>query len=225
VTVHLVDPPADPPLNLLYVADLVFMTPEGAVVGRTASTVRAGEERLAARALARLGIPILHTVRGTGVFEGADAAWLDGSTVLLATGLRTNEEGARQVEAVLREQGVDVRSTTLPDGTMHLMGQLRYADRDLALAWSQRLDPSTPPILAEHGYSILSIPSEDEAIGGYALNLVTLAPRSVLMAAHNPLTQACLEDAGITCTTVDVSEIVRGAGGIACMTGVLERAG
>ncbi len=225
VEVHIIDPPVEPPINLLYVADLVFMTPEGAIVGRTASTVRAGEERLAALALARLGIPILHTVRGTGLFEGADAAWLDASTVLVATGLRTNVEGARQVEAVLCEQDVDVRHTCLPDGTMHLMGQLRYADRGLAIAWSQRLDPSTPPILSEHGYEILSIPSEEEAIGGYALNLVTLGPRSVIMAAGNPLTQSFLEDAGIACTAVDVSELIKGAGGVACMTGVLERAG
>jgi len=223
VDVHLVNPPDEPPLNLLYVADLVFMTPEGAIVGRTASTVRAGEERLVARALARLGIPILHTMRGTGLFEGADAAWLDRSTVLIATGMRTNDEGVRQMRAVLHEQGVAVRRTTLPDGTMHLMGQLRFADRDLALGWSQRLDPSTPSILEEHGYAILSIPSEEEAVRDYALNLVTLAPRSVLMAAGNPLTQAFLEEAGIACTTVDVSELVKGAGGIACMTGVLER--
>lgn len=225
VAVHLVAPPGVPPINLLFVADLVFMTPEGAIVGRTASTVRAGEERLAARALADLGIPILHTVRGSGVFEGADAAWLDPRTVIVATGLRTSDEGARQVEAVLREQGVDVRRTTLPAGTMHLMGQLRYADRDLALAWSQRLDASTPPILREHGYTVLSIPSEEEAMGGAALNLVTLGPRSVIMAAGNPLTQSFLEGAGISCTAVDVSELIKGAGGIACMTGVLERAG
>jgi len=224
VQVHLVDPPSGPPLNLLFVADLIFMTPEGAIVGRTASTVRAGEERLAARALANLGIPILHTVRGTGVFEGADAAWLGPSTALVATGLRTNDEGARQVEAVLRELGIRTRRTTLPEGTMHLMGQVRYADRDLALAWSQRLDPSTAPILSEHGFTVLSIPSEDEAVGGYALNLVTLGPRSVLMAAGNPVTRSFLEDAGIACTTVDVSELIKGAGGIACMTGVLERA-
>ncbi|MBW2260642.1 MAG: amidinotransferase [Deltaproteobacteria bacterium] len=216
VTVHLVDPPSVPPINLLFVADLLFMTPEGAIVGRTASTVRAGEERLAARALAILGIPILHTVRGAGVFEGADAAWLDPGAVLLATGLRTNEEGARQVEAVLRDLGVRVRRTTLPGGTMHLMGQLRFADRALAIAWSQRLDPATSPILTEHGYEILSIPSGEEAVAGYALNLVTLGPRSVLMPAGNPATQSFLEDAGIACRTVDVSELLKGAGGWPC---------
>ena len=37
-----------------------------------------------ARRLADLGIPILRTIRGSGTFEGADAAWLDPHTLLLA---------------------------------------------------------------------------------------------------------------------------------------------
>ena len=56
-----------------------------------------------ARRLAELGIPILQTVRGQGPLEGADAAWLDGGTVLLATGLHTNAEDAAQITALLRE--------------------------------------------------------------------------------------------------------------------------
>ncbi len=94
ISVHYIEPRQMPPPNLMFVADLLFMTPEGALLGRPASTVRAGEERFVARRLAELGIPILRTVRGSGTFEGADAAWIDSQTVLLATGLRTNVEGA-----------------------------------------------------------------------------------------------------------------------------------
>ena len=94
VNVFYIQPAEIPPPNLMFIADLVFMTPEGAIVGRPASTVRAGEERLVARRLAELGVPILRTVRGTGAFEGADAAWIAPETVLLARGLRTNIEGA-----------------------------------------------------------------------------------------------------------------------------------
>lgn len=223
VQVLTVDPPPDPPPNLLYVADLVFMTPEGAVLCRPASTVRAGEERLVARRLADLGIPILSTIRGTGTFEGADAAWLDPTTVLLATGLRTNEVGARQVEAVLSDLGVTTVRTRLPDTAMHLMGGLRFADADLAIAWPGRLLPATLEILGDRGFTVLEIPSEQEALT-MALNLVTLGPRKVLMPAGNPVTQEFYEQAGIACVTVDVSELAKGAGAIGCMTGILERA-
>ena len=49
VAVHEVAPTQPPPPNLMFVADLLFMTPEGAIVGRPASRVRAGEEREVAR--------------------------------------------------------------------------------------------------------------------------------------------------------------------------------
>ena len=223
VAVHYVAPDETPPPNLMFVADLMFITPEGVVLGRPASTVRAGEERFVARRLAELGVPILRSVRGKGTFEGADAAWIDPQTVLLAIGLRTNAEGAAQVASLLREMEVEVISVGLPYGVMHLMGQLRFADRDLAIAWPGRVPHAAVEALRARGYTVLFLPDEGEAVRGMALNFVTLGPRWILMAAGNPITQAFYEDAGITCQTVEVDELIKAAGGIGCLTGVLER--
>jgi len=49
VSVFYVEPDETPPPNLMFVADLLFMTPEGAILARPASRVRAGEERFIAR--------------------------------------------------------------------------------------------------------------------------------------------------------------------------------
>jgi len=223
VQVHYVEPQETPPHNLMFVADLLFMTPEGALVGRPASTVRAGEERLVARRLADLGIPILRTVRGTGTFEGADAAWLDAHTVLLATGLRTNPEGAAQVATTLHEMGIAVVPVGLPHGSMHLMGLLRFADRDLAVAWPGRVPHGAVEALRARGFSVLFLPDEGEARRGMALNFVTVAPRQILMPDGNPITQSFYEDAGITCHTTQVDELLKAAGGIGCLTGILHR--
>ncbi len=224
VAVHMVVPGSLPPPNLVYVADLVFMTPRGAIVGRPASVVRAGEEVHVARRLAHLGIPILRTVHGPGVFECADAAWLDDRKVLLATGPRTDSLGARQVALTLAEQGVDVVMTSLVDGDMHLMGQLRFLDRDLALLWPGRVTGRTTDALVDHGYGIIEVVNTDEATRRMAMNLVTLGPRRVIIPSGNPATRAMLEGARIQCITVQVDELIKGAGGIGCMTGVLERA-
>ena len=223
VAVYYVEPAETPPPNLMFVADLMFMTPEGAILGRPASTVRAGEERFVARQLAELGIPILHSVRGRGTFEGADAAWIDPRTVLLATGLRTNAEGAAQVTSLLQEMGVEVVPVGLPYGVMHLMGQLRFADRNLAIAWAGRVPYAAVEALRARGYTVLFLPDEEEAVRGMALNFVTLGPRRILMAAGNPITQAFYQDAGIVCQTVEVDELLKAAGGIGCLTGILER--
>ena len=223
VAVSQIAPATTPSPNLLFAADLFFMTPEGAIVGRPASTVRAGEERWVARRLADLGVPILRTVRGAGVFEGADAMWLDTRTVLLGRGLRTNAAGAAQVAAMLRELGVAVVETELPVGAMHLMGQLRLVDGDLALAWPYRLGHGALVALRQRGYEVLFVPDEVEAARRGALNVVTLGPREVMMPAFCPRTQRFYEEHGITCHTVEVGELLKAAGGIACMTGILWR--
>src|SRR4051812_14611531 len=125
--------------NSFFLRDLMLMTPEGAIVTRPASTVRAGEERLVAEALGRLGVPILMSVHGSGTFEGADVIWVDEHLCFLAEGLRTNEAGANQVERMLREIGVaEVVRLGLPHGAMHLDGLLAIIDRDLAVVWPRR---------------------------------------------------------------------------------------
>ena len=52
VAVHVHRPSTPPPPNYLFMRDLVFMTPEGAIIGRPASPVRAPEARFAQSALA-----------------------------------------------------------------------------------------------------------------------------------------------------------------------------
>ena len=223
IVVHRIDPPAAAPPNLMFVADLLLMTPEGAILARPASTVRAGEERLVARRLADLGIPLLRSVRGRGAFEGADGAWLDPNTVLLATGLRTNREGAEQVAALLREMGVEVEPVGLPYGAMHLMGTLRFADRDLAIAWPGRVPYAAVEALRARHFAVHWLPEFPNEFRRAALNFVTLGPRRVLMPAHYPGAQAFLESLGIECQTVEVDELLKAAGGIGCLTGVLQR--
>ena len=66
-------------------------------------------------------------------------------------------------------------------------------------------------------------PDEEEAKRGMALNFVTLDRRKILMVAGNPITQAFYEAAGITCQTVEFDELVKAAGAMGCMTGILER--
>jgi N-dimethylarginine dimethylaminohydrolase len=224
VRVHPVEPAGPPTPNLMFCADLFLMTPEGAILGRPASTVRAGEERWIARRLAELGVPILRSVRGQGTFEGADAMWLDPMTVLVGRGLRTNAEGVRQVAATLGEMGVETIPVDLPWGAMHLMGTLRIAARDLAVAWPGRLAVAAVEALRRRGYRVLFLPEGPAAERTTALNFVTLGPGRVLMAEGYPVFERFLEKAGLACRTTPVAELRKAAGGIGCLTGILERA-
>lgn len=223
VTVSYVEPSLKPPPNLMFVADLLFATPEGVILSRPASSLRAGEERFVAEQLFRLGIPILRIVRGNGTFEGADAAWLNPNTVMIGVGFRTNKEGAKQVSSLLNEMGVESVEVELPPGSMHLMGDLRFADKDLAICRPDRLSDKTLEVLRENGFSIHFAPDESEIAVGLSMNFVTLGPRKILTADGNPKTQAFYENLGIESHRVDISEVTKAAGGIGCLTGILER--
>ena len=223
VRVHLVDPAGPPSPNLMFVADLMLMTPDGAILARPASTVRAGEERQVARRLADLGIPIVRSLRGRATFEAADAAWLDPDTVLLGRGLRTNADGVSQVRSVLEEMGRAVIVVDLPYGTMHLMGMVRFGGPRLAFAWPRRTPFAAVEALRARGFDVVFVPDETEANQGKAFNLVTLGPGKVLMAAGNPITLAFYESHDVQCVTVELDELAKAAGAAGCMTGILAR--
>lgn len=223
VAVHYVDPAGQPTPNQMFCADLFVMTPEGAILARPASTVRAGEERWVARRLADLGVPILRTLTGNAVFEGADLMWLDPETVMVGLGLRTNEDAAAQIASTLEDVGIETLAVDMPYGTMHFMGMLRIVDRDLAICWPRRTPFATVQALQERGYQIVWLPNESDGTLNRALNIVTLGPRKILMLAGYESVQKVYEAAGIECVTVDGSELVKAAGAIGCLTGVVQR--
>ena len=223
VTVHYVAPDGAPPPNQMFCADLLLMTPQGVILGRPASTVRAGEERQVARRIAALGMPILKGLSGTAVFEGADAMWLDRGAVIIGHGPRSNLEAIGQITATLEEIGVATLAADMPYGTMHPMGMLRIADRNLAIAWPRRTPHAAVLALRDRGYAVAFLPETGEKNMNAAMNFVTLGPRRILMNGGYGEIQSFYEGLGIDCVTVTARELIKAAGGFGCLTGVLHR--
>ncbi len=223
VRVDYLEPEIDPSPNQMFVADLFFATPEGVILGRPASKVRAGEERWVAAALARLGVPVVRSISGRGTFEGADAMWITSRKVIIGRGLRTNDEGIAQLTAVLAQMGVETLVVDMPFGTMHLMGMLRIVDRDLAVAWPTRLAHAAVKALEAEDFEVVFLPDQKEALEGFALNFVTIAPRTIIMPDGNPNCRSFYQRHGIRCITVQVDELAKAAGAVGCLTGILER--
>jgi N-dimethylarginine dimethylaminohydrolase len=210
--------------NSYFCRDVFAMTPIGAVLARPASASRAGEERQAAAALARIGAPILHSVFGRATFEGADVAVVGEDLVFVAEGQRTNREGARQVAQVFADAGVaQVEVVQLPYGCGHLDGMLNIVDRDLALIYPTQLPWRVYELLKARGFRFIDVPDAGEARHGMAVNMVPLAPGVVVMPAGNPITRGVLESAGVMVLEAEVDELMKGAGSVHCMTGVVHR--
>ncbi len=224
VDVHYVErtDPAKP--NAMFMRDLMLMTPSGAILARPASTVRAGEERWVAAALADLGVPILMSVHGDATFEGADCCWIHDDLCFLAEGLRTNRAGADQVEWMLRSIGVkEVVRVGLTYGAMHLDGCLSVLDRDLAVVWPHRTPLSVVRKLRERDFRVIEVLDADEANAELPLNGVALAPGKLLMPAGGIRHRRLFEDAGVECVPVEIDELIKAGGGVHCMTAFLKR--
>ena len=223
VTVTEVGAVPRPTPNRMFCADLFAMTPQGAILARPASSVRAGEEVAVAAALAGAGVPILRTLTGTATFEGADLIWIDAETCLLGLGLRTNEAAAGGITAVLAEIGVRTIAVDMPFGTMHLMGMLRVLDRDLAVAWPRRTPHRAVEALRAQGVRVAFLPDADDAQANRGLNVVALGPRRVLMPAGNDGMRAFYEGLGVDVVETPCFELRKAAGAVGCLTGVVAR--
>ena len=224
IDVHYVENMRGDRPNGLFMRDSVFMTPEGAILARHAIPARRGEERYVAESLGKLGVPVVKTIHGAGVFEGACAMWVDRETVVIGTGVRANAEGARQVEETLRSIGVkEFVRFPIPYGHAHVDGLFNMLDHDLAIMfpWQTPYDVWQP--LNRKGIEILEVPSIDELRNCLALNFVALAPRKIVIPHDVPETIKLLEKHDVEVIPVDVSELRKGWGAIHCMTAFLKR--
>lgn len=212
--------------NMMYCRDLLFMTPGGAVVSSMANQGRREEVSYAKRTLTRNGIPILWTVSGSGRFEGADALWVSDRQVVIGIGGRTNRDGFEQVKTVL--EGLGVACVALPShqtSTQHLLGTVQIVDRNLALVRHTIVHEDVLDFLQRQGFHVVAVPESLEVRTRQAMNIVTVAPRTVIMAAGCPETRSLFQEAGLTIAAeLDITQLLQGAGGLACATGILSRA-
>ena len=223
VDVYYVEEQREDRPNAIFCRDLVFMTPEGAILSRPGMAARRGEERYVAQALSRIGVPILRTIAGDGMFEGANGMWVDRHTCVLSTGSRCNQSGFTQVKQELERMGVTVYHMQQPYSNIHIDGLLNPISNDLALAHVSQVPYDIIDMLKTKGYHVLEAPSRTEVRETFACNCVALSPGHIVMAEGNPRTQELLEKHGVKVDTVDISEIMKGKGALHCITAYLKR--
>jgi arginine deiminase len=210
--------------NAMFMRDLMFMTPEGAIVCRPAIPSRRGEERAVAKTLASLGIPIIKTINGDGYFEGACAMWVNSETVIIGIGSRSNESGTQQVESELRNIGVknNIR-TQIPYGSIHLDGYMNMVDRNKLMIFPWHVTYDCAKQLLDLGIELIELTNIHELKQGMSMNFVALEPGRVIMPSNNPETKQLLQSHGVEVIEIEMDEIINGWGAIHCMTAFLKR--
>jgi N-dimethylarginine dimethylaminohydrolase len=175
---------------------------------------RRGEEAFITKVIANLGMPILRTISGTGLIEGGSFCFLNSRTAALGLSFRQNEEGARQLEEVLRTTGTRLIRIPLTGHSLHLDGAIVMVDHDKALINVTRLPYWFLDELKELGIEpIHAWPSE-----GHAVNCLAVRPGKVIISEGCPHTVERLNRAGVETVEIDYSEIRKNGGGIHCST-------
>jgi len=200
--------------------DQVVAVKGGAIVCRMGARLRRGEEGPATRKLVSLGLPILRTIHGTGIFEGGSFAFLNEQTAVVGVGARANLEGARQVEDVLRAQGVEMLKVDLAGYRQHIDGGLTMIDVDTAL-----INPGVLPFwflekLKAIKIRTIEVYHEDEF---FTVNCLAVRPGRVIMSETSQRTLERLDKAGIEVIPIAFEAVYRGGGGIHCSTAPLVR--
>ncbi len=207
-------------LRLCYTRDSVIAVGGGVIVCRMAPKIRRGEESAVTRTLGALGVPIVRTLNGDALMEGGSFAWLDERTAVVGLGERCNESGARQIEEVLREQGVRLLRVALSGFDLHIDGSFVMIDSDKAL-----VDPTQLPHwflgeLVDLGIHPISIDPQDHP---FTVNCLATRPGRVIMSHCTPRTAERLDHAGIEVLRVPYGSMCAGGGGIHCSVAPLRR--
>jgi N-dimethylarginine dimethylaminohydrolase len=213
-------------IDSIYARDASVVCEHGMVVCCMGKPQRSGEPAAQEEALRAMGVPVLGRIEPPGRLEGGDVVWLDGHTLVVGRGYRTNADGIRQL-ALLAGPGVEVVEVPLPHwrgeaDVMHLMSLLSPVDHDLAVVYSPLLPVPFRQWLLDRGVRFVEVP--DAEFDTMGCNVLALSPRRCLMLAGNPRTRVALERAGADVSVYQGTEIsVKGAGGPTCLTRPITR--
>ena len=183
-------------------------------VGADPGYGRRGEEAYITKVIANLGMPILRTINGTGLIEGGSFFFLTPKVAALGMSFRQNEEGARQLEDVLRASGTRLIRVPLTGHALHIDGAILMVDHRTALVNMARLPYWFLDELKALGIQLVYVwPSE-----GHAVNCLAVCPGRVIISEGCPRTRERLTAAGVESIEIDYSEIRKNGGGIHCST-------
>ena len=165
-------------LDSIYTRDAAVVSADGVILASMGKAVARGRTGGAgAASCGAQGWPIAGSIAPPGRLEGGDLVWLDQKTLAVGLGARTNDEGIRQLKALLDGSFDELIVVPLPDypgqhDVMHLMSLISPVDRDLAVVYSRLLPDAFRQRLLHRGYRFVDVPDDEfETMGTNVLAL------------------------------------------------------
>jgi N-dimethylarginine dimethylaminohydrolase len=217
-TVHVLEDETDSP-DLVYAFDPLLVTDRGAVPLRPGKPGRRSEPATLEAWMTTHGIPTAGSIEAPGSIEGGDTFWLRPDLLCIGRTLRTNDEGARQLAALVGGDAriFDVPYWRGPVELIHLLSVVSPVADDLAVVYLPLLPVGLWHLLGELGVRLIEV--SDEEFPTLGCNVLAVRPGVVIMAEGNRRTEAALVAAGCEVHTYSAIEIgINGSGGPTCLT-------
>jgi len=187
-----------------FVEDAAVVLPDVAVVTRPGAEARRGESDAMAAVLN--GCRDLVRIEPPGTLDGGDVL-LAGRRAFIGISGRTNDEGAKQLGAVLESDGLDWTAVRVARG-LHLKSSVNHLGGE-ALLLTQEFSQNEA---FEAFQRIVLDPAEAYAANTLWVNGTLLTP------AGYPGVRAKIETLGLPVVELDMSEARRMDGGLSCLS-------
>ncbi len=187
-----------------FIEDTAVVTADVAVITNPGAASRQGEQHTVARAMAA-HLPLAH-IESPGTLDGGDVLMI-GTHFLIGVSDRTNEEGARQLGAILESHGNTWQVVPVAAG-LHFKSSVNLVGPNTLLVTETFVGREEL-----EDFEKIIVPPDEE----YAANTLLIDGRLVLPAGY-PKTRKMLEALSQPITELDTSEFRRMDGGLTCLS-------
>jgi N-dimethylarginine dimethylaminohydrolase len=199
--------------NMIYLRDSAFIFRDKIIAANMKFPLRSEEPSKLASLLIKNNQSYSDHIVSDSVnysFEGADFLVFENNVSVYA-GYRTDIGSISEIRKLFEAADFNEIQASISRVPQHILGGVHIVDSDLGLRRNKYCKDNIP------GIRFIDFEETDEITKGFALNIITLGPKEILMPANRPATQSKLEKAGILCHTVQIDEIHKMGGGLACM--------
>ncbi len=204
-----------------YARDSSAMTPWGALICHMQLKCRRADYVSAIRFYQENDIPIWKFATA-GHFEGGDFVILEPGTVLIGyCGERSEEAGAEQVAAWVRQEGWEAQVAPISREFVHMDGLVVPLAPKLAVACLDALEHWVVDWMRAKGFDFVDVGyAEAKNLG---VNLVALGNQRVLSMKGSPGLNERMRALGFEVYDPDMSMFTLGGGGVHCLCQALRR--
>ncbi len=220
VTCHFLEGDEHQPYSV-FARDNSSMTEYGPIICHPQQKYRRSEYSVVARFYETMGIPIFRWVTA-GHFEGGDFDVIEPETVLIGyAGVRSEEEGSRQVASWFIEKGWEVKLAPMAEHYVHMDLMVCMLAPKLCAVCLDTTDDWVVDWLKSKRIEIVPVSYRDTMQLG--CNVVSLGNDRVLSTKNNETLNAHLRAIGFKVYDPDLSMFTMGGGGPHCLSQALRR--